>query len=105
MGKTRLLEYARSAAAAAGLRVLSARGSPLERSFAFGVVRQLFEAVLARGGAAEREEILEGPAALALPVFRGRPEEPAANRARMAVCRCCTASTGSPPTSPSGSRS
>ncbi len=78
MGKTRLLEYARAAAADAGLRVLSARGSPLERSFAFGVVRQLFEALLARGDAAEREEILEGSAALALPVFEGHPQEPAA---------------------------
>jgi DNA-binding CsgD family transcriptional regulator len=78
MGKTRLLEYARAAATDAGLQVLYARGSPLERSFAFGVVRQLFEALLARGAAAEREEILEGSAALALPVFEGHPQEPAA---------------------------
>jgi DNA-binding CsgD family transcriptional regulator/tetratricopeptide (TPR) repeat protein len=77
IGKTRLLEHARSAATRAGLRVLTARGSALERSFAFGVVRQLFEAVVVRGDAADREEILQGSAALALPVFAGHPVDSA----------------------------
>ena len=43
IGKTRLLSEARRRAEAAGMRALTARGSELEREFAFGVVRQLFE--------------------------------------------------------------
>src|SRR6266480_6198000 len=43
MGKTALLAAARTAAAEGGMRVLRARGTELERNFAFGVVRQLFE--------------------------------------------------------------
>ena len=69
IGKTGLLGAARSAADLAGLRVLAARGSSLERSFAYGVVRQLFEPVLARSQTSEKEEILAGPAALAVPLF------------------------------------
>jgi DNA-binding CsgD family transcriptional regulator len=41
MGKSRLLLAARGMAEAAGMHVLAARGSELERSFAFGVARQL----------------------------------------------------------------
>jgi Rad3-related DNA helicase len=47
VGKTRLLDEACEAGEAAGLRVLRARGVELERAFAFGVVRQLLEGVLA----------------------------------------------------------
>ena len=43
IGKTRLLVEAGRLATAAGVRVLSARGSELERAFGFGTVRQLFE--------------------------------------------------------------
>jgi len=46
IGKTQLMGELRRRAAAAELRVLSARGSELEREFPFGVVRQLFEPVL-----------------------------------------------------------
>ena len=46
IGKSRLLSEARRDADAAGLRILRARGGELEREFAFGVVRQLFEPVL-----------------------------------------------------------
>src|SRR5215471_3558165 len=49
IGKTRLAAAARRLAAEAGMRCLSARGSPMERAFPFGVVRQLFEPVLAAG--------------------------------------------------------
>jgi DNA-binding CsgD family transcriptional regulator len=42
IGKTALLAEARALAAGAGLRTLSARGSELEGSFAFGAVQQLF---------------------------------------------------------------
>ena len=48
MGKTRLVTETRRRAEEAGLRVLPARGGELEREFAFGVVRQLFEPALGR---------------------------------------------------------
>ena len=63
IGKTRLLGAARSMAVN-GTRVLSARGSELERDFPFAVVRQLFEPVV-------RDEHFTGAAALAEPVLRG----------------------------------
>jgi len=69
IGKSRLLAAARGAADHAGLRVLSARASDLERDFGFGVVRQLFEPVLARAGADERAALLGGAAALAATVL------------------------------------
>ncbi len=65
MGKTEILRAARAQAEAAGMRVLRSRGAELERDFAFGVVRQLFEPVLAAAGAGERTDVLQGPAALA----------------------------------------
>jgi len=63
IGKTRLLGAARSLAED-GTRVLSARGSELERDFPFAVVRQLLEPVV-------RGEHFTGAAALAEPVLRG----------------------------------
>jgi DNA-binding CsgD family transcriptional regulator len=48
LGKTALLRNLRHQAADQGCVVLSARGAELEREFAFGVVRQLVEPVLAR---------------------------------------------------------
>src|SRR4029450_917689 len=47
LGKTRLLAEARAIAGAAEMRVLTARGGELEGEFAYGIVRQLFEALLA----------------------------------------------------------
>ena len=52
-----------------GVQVLGARGSELERSFSYGVVRQLFEPLVASQSADERAELLEGAAALAAPLF------------------------------------
>ncbi len=69
IGKTVLLAEARRRGRAAGLRVLGARGSELERSFSYGVVRQLFEPLLASLDASERVGLLDGAAALAQPVF------------------------------------
>jgi DNA-binding CsgD family transcriptional regulator len=46
IGKTALLAAVRSAATNGGMRVLRSRGTELERDFAFGVVRQLFEPAL-----------------------------------------------------------
>jgi predicted ATPase len=63
IGKSRLLKAARAAAAAR--RVVSARGSELERDVAFGVVRQLLEPVLAAASTSERERLFAGAGALA----------------------------------------
>ncbi len=49
--------------------MLGARGSELERSFSYGVVRQLFEPLLASERADERAGLLAGAAALAASVF------------------------------------
>ncbi len=78
IGKTRLIAEARTSAAAHGFAVLMARAGELERDFAFGVVRQLFEPVLAGGSAEERADLLSGAAGLAAPLFDrdvlGRPD-------------------------------
>ena len=60
---------ARDAAADAGLQVLFARGAELEQDFGYGVVRQLFEPVLATATPAERADLLAGPAAFAERLF------------------------------------
>jgi DNA-binding CsgD family transcriptional regulator len=67
IGKTRLLAAVRRRAETLGFAVLAARGSELERELGFGVVRQLFEAALAR--APERADLLAGAAALAEPLI------------------------------------
>lgn len=72
-GKTALLRVLRAEAAAAGLRVLTATGAPLERDFAFGIVRQLFDAELHAADAARRERLFAGAAAHAEPVFATAP--------------------------------
>ena len=69
MGKTRLLAEARAIATKAGVTVLSARAGELEQEFAYGIVRQLFEPVLAAATTDERAELLGGAAALAQPLF------------------------------------
>jgi DNA-binding CsgD family transcriptional regulator/tetratricopeptide (TPR) repeat protein len=69
VGKTSLLVEAKARAQEAGMQVLGARGSELERAFAYGVVRQLFEPLLARLPGEEHAEVLAGAAALAAPVF------------------------------------
>jgi DNA-binding CsgD family transcriptional regulator len=69
IGKTSLLREARERGAARGLRVLTARGSELEQTFPYGVVRQLFERAVARSSPEEREELLAGAAGLAAPLF------------------------------------
>src|SRR5215471_6710976 len=61
IGKTRLVAAARRLAAEAGMRCLSARGSPMERAYPFGVVHQLFDPMLA-AGSGERGEVFGGPA-------------------------------------------
>jgi hypothetical protein len=50
IGKTSLLDEARTRAHAAAMTVLHARGSQLEGDYAMGVARQCFEAELRRLG-------------------------------------------------------
>jgi len=76
-GKSALVGAASEHSRSTGMRVLSARGSEIEREFAFGVVRQLFEEELASASAARRGQLLSGPAAPAagavLPIAEAPP--------------------------------
>jgi DNA-binding CsgD family transcriptional regulator len=73
IGKTRLLTEARTLAAGAEFEVLTARGGELEGQFAFGIVRQLFEAPLAGMNPEIRAELLAGAAGLSASVFVSAP--------------------------------
>jgi len=73
IGKTRLVAAARQLASEAGMRCLSARGSPMERAFPFGVVRQLFEPMLV-AGAGQRSEVFAGPASRVERMLAGESE-------------------------------
>ena len=77
IGKSRLLAGLRRSAERP-LRVLAARGSELEREFAFGVVRQLFEGAVA--GANGDDRAFDGAADGARGVF-GSPESDAGDGA------------------------
>ncbi|KDN18708.1 ATP-binding protein [Amycolatopsis rifamycinica] len=67
-GKTALLKRVRRLAVDRGYAVLSARAAELEREFAFGVVRQLFEPVLPTAGP-ERARLFSGAARTAEGLF------------------------------------
>jgi DNA-binding CsgD family transcriptional regulator len=69
IGKTRLLAEARTIAGSAEMRVLAARGGEFEGGFACGIVRQLFEPLLASASPDLRAELLSGPATLVAPLF------------------------------------
>ncbi|MDQ3885940.1 MAG: AAA family ATPase [Actinomycetota bacterium] len=84
IGKTRLLDQARERAEGAGVRVLAARASELEREFAFGVVRSLFEPVLTAVSPAERDVLLSGAARLASPIITLEGLDTGAETASMA---------------------
>jgi DNA-binding CsgD family transcriptional regulator len=71
LGKSRLLDETAARAAAAGVRVLSARASELERSFPFGVALQLFGPAVEALSAEAREAVFTGAARLAAPLFSG----------------------------------
>src|SRR5262245_25007905 len=77
IGKTALLATVRAKAAESGMNVLRARGTELEREFAFGIVRQLFEPPLAQASELERADLLQAAAGGAAGLFRA----PAASRA------------------------
>jgi len=69
IGKTRLLVEAVRLADVAGARVLAARASELERSYGFGVVRQLFESLVR--DPTRQDVLLDGAAEGARVVFDG----------------------------------
>ena len=69
IGKTALLAAAAASARARGMLVFGAAGSELERGFAFGVARRLFEETLVRSDPARRAALLQGSAALAAPAL------------------------------------
>src|SRR5262245_23726067 len=64
VGKAPLAAEARSIAGSAGMRVLAARGGEFEGEFAYGIVRQLFEPLLAAADPDLRARLFSGPAAL-----------------------------------------
>ena len=65
IGKTAVFAATRAAAEAQHMRTLRSRGAELEREFAFGVVRQLFEPYLAEASEEERADVLHGAAGVA----------------------------------------
>src|SRR3954470_4519663 len=73
IGKTRLLGETRKLAEVAEFEVLTARGGELEGEFAFGIVRQLFEAPLAAAPPDVRAELLSGAAGLSASLFASVP--------------------------------
>jgi DNA-binding CsgD family transcriptional regulator len=73
IGKTRLLAEGRAIAGSAGMRVLAARGGELEGEFVYGIVRQLFEPLLAAVAGDLRVELLSGPAALIASLLGASP--------------------------------
>jgi len=77
IGKSALLQDAQRLAEEIGLVVLRARAAPVEREYPYGVVRQLFEPVLARGGP-RAASLLSGAAAGARDVLGDAPGASAA---------------------------
>lgn len=61
-GKSALFRAAIDLGRTTGMRVLTARGSELERTFAFGVVRQLFEGAVTNAESVERRRLFAGAA-------------------------------------------
>jgi DNA-binding CsgD family transcriptional regulator len=80
IGKTVLLAAARHLAEDGGFQLLRARGAELEREFAFGVVRQLVEPLLAAAPDGRRTSLLQGPPGVAARLLGlpGLPDGPGA---------------------------
>src|SRR5829696_6644411 len=68
IGKTSLLAAAKQLAGTRGMAVVTAAGAVLERDFGFGLVRQLFEPVVAGAPETERHRLMEEAARLAAPI-------------------------------------
>jgi DNA-binding CsgD family transcriptional regulator len=78
-GKSALTSAMSARASEAGLRVLTARGSELERDFAYGAIRHLFEKVLQSASQAERSALLAGAAGPAAWAVVPQPGDDAAS--------------------------
>jgi len=70
VGKTLLVEAACTLARREKRIVLRARASDLERGFAFGIVRQLFERRYADANAKQKQALLAGPARSVVTLFQ-----------------------------------
>jgi DNA-binding CsgD family transcriptional regulator len=81
IGKSRLLDWTRERAQAAGMRVLNAWGLELEREFPFGVALRLLEPALDNLSQAQRHRVFAGPAASAVTLFDGTSEAAGADSA------------------------
>jgi DNA-binding CsgD family transcriptional regulator len=79
VGKTALVRSACGEGEALGMRVLTARGTELERDFPFALVRQLFAPALAAAGADERDGLLAGAARPAGALVGLEPDSETAN--------------------------
>lgn len=77
IGKSALLRATERLADEHAAVVLRARAAPFERGFPYGVVRQLFEPVLARGGM-RAAELFSGAAAPARGILGDEPQSSAA---------------------------
>ena len=73
LGKTSLLGAAAGLAGDAGMTVLRARASDLERDFAYGCVRQLLDPLVARLSDAEHERAFAGAAGMSSCLFAPTP--------------------------------
>src|SRR3954451_23432135 len=69
IGKSELLAVTASRARDVGFDVLTARGGGDERSFGFGVARELLGGRLAEAAGEEHQELLGGAASLAAPAL------------------------------------
>src|SRR5262245_59657324 len=72
IGKTSILAEVQSRAHGAEMEVLHARASELERTFSYGVIRQLFERLIRRADDGARERLYEGVAVQAVRLFDPR---------------------------------
>jgi len=80
IGKTSVLLEAVRRGRELGMATLSARGSELEQDFAYGLVRELFEAPVVAGTFPQRTELLAGAARHVAPLFGvATPQDAAAD--------------------------
>lgn len=73
IGKTRLVLVTARRGRELGLATLTASGSELERDFGYGLVRQLFEALVVAAPPPERAELFAGAAGRAAGLFGVAP--------------------------------
>src|SRR6202165_84164 len=69
VGKSRLPDESAAYADASGMRILRARCSELTRDYSLGIARNLSEGTVVRADPQLRALLMQGPAALAEPVF------------------------------------